>query len=91
MRLTGSAAKNIAAALYTILKNKDRTKTKGHQRLTAMLKSGKELKVFTLPEAHLRQFTMEAKRYGVVYCALRDKKPSADGLGQQNQPHRGAL
>ena len=80
LRLTGSAAKNIAAALYTILKNKDRTKTKGHQRLTAMLKSGKELKVFTLPEAHLRQFTMEAKRYGVVYCALRDKKPSADGL-----------
>ena len=80
LRLTGSAAKNIAAALYTILKNKDRTKTKGHQRLTAMLKSGKELKVFTLPEAHLRQFTTEAKRYGVVYCALRDKKPSADGL-----------
>lgn len=80
LRLTGSAAKNIAAALYTILKNKDRTKTKGHQRLTAMLKSGKELKVFTLPEEHLRQFTVEAKRYGVVYCALRDKKPSADGL-----------
>lgn len=80
LRLTGSAAKNIAAALYTILKNRDRTKTKGHQRLTAMLKSGKELKVFTLPEEHLRQFTVEAKRYGVVYCALRDKKPSADGL-----------
>lgn len=80
LRLTGSAAKNIAAALYTILKNKDRTKTKGHQRLTAMLKSGKELKVFTLPEEHLRQFTMEAKRYGVVYCALRDKKPAPDGL-----------
>ena len=80
LRLTGSAAKNIAAALYTILKNKDRTKTKGHQRLTAMLKSGKELKVFTLPEEHLRQFTVEAKRYGVVYCAIRDKKPSADGL-----------
>ena len=71
LRLSGSAAKNIAAALYTILKNKDRTKTKGHQRLSAMLKSGKELKVFTLPEKHLKQFTVEAKRYGVVYCAIR--------------------
>lgn len=45
-----------------------------------MLKSGKELKVFTLPEEHLKQFTVEAKRYGVVYCALRGKEPSADGL-----------
>ena len=80
LRLTGSAAKNIAAALYTILKNRDKTKTAGRQRLTAMLKSGKELKVFTLPEKHLKQFTVEAKRYGVVYCALRGKEPSADGL-----------
>ena len=80
LRLTGSAAKNIAAALYTILKNRDKTKTAGRQRLTAMLKSGKELKVFTLPEEHLKQFTVEAKRYGVVYCALRGKAPSADGL-----------
>ena len=80
LRLTGSAAKNIAAALYTILKNRDKTKTAGRQRLTAMLKSGKELKVFTLPEEHLKQFTVEAKRYGVVYCALRGKEPSADGL-----------
>ena len=29
LRLTGSAAKNIAAALYTIAKNADRNKTKG--------------------------------------------------------------
>ena len=80
LRLTGSAAKNVAAALYTILKNRDKTKTAGRQRLTAMLKSGKELKVFTLPEEHLKQFTVEAKRYGVVYCALREKQPSTDGL-----------
>lgn len=84
LRLTGSAAKNIAAALYTILKNKDRTKTKGHQRLTAMLKSGKELKVFTLPEAHLRQFMMEAKRYGVVYCR-RDPPENHRRADQEGQ------
>ena len=31
LKLTGAAAKNIAAALYTIFKNKDKTKTAGHQ------------------------------------------------------------
>ena len=48
LRLSGSAAKNVAAAIYTVLKNKDKNKIKGRQRLTAMLKSGKELKVFTI-------------------------------------------
>ena len=76
LKLTGSAAKNIAAALYTILKNK----IAGHQRLTAMLKSGKELKVFSVGEEHLKQFTREARRYGVVYCALKGKEPAPDGL-----------
>lgn len=80
LKLTGSAAKNIAAMIYAVLKNRDKNKTKGHQRLTAILKSGKELKVFTVSEEHLKQFAAEAKRYGVVYCALRGKGKSADGL-----------
>lgn len=80
LKLTGSAAKNIAAAIYAVLKNRDKNKLKGRQRLTAMLKSGKELKVFTVSEQHLKQFAKEAKRYGVVYCALRGKEPSADGM-----------
>lgn len=80
LKLTGAAAKNIAAALYAMFKNRDHSKTKGHQRLSAMLKSGKELKVFTISEEHLRQFAKEAKRYGVVYCALRGKGRSDDGM-----------
>lgn len=80
LRLAGSAAKNIAAALYAVFKNRDKNKIKGKQRLTAMLKSGKELKVFTIDEEHLKQFATEAKRYGVVYCALRGKEKSADGM-----------
>ena len=54
LKLTGSAAKNIAAMLYAVWKNRDKNKTKGHQRLSAMLKSGKELKVFTVSEEHLK-------------------------------------
>lgn len=80
LKLTGSAAKNVAAAIYAVLKNRDKNKIKGHQRLTGMLKSGKELKVFTISEEHLKQFAKEAKRYGVVYCALKGKEKSADGM-----------
>ena len=80
LKLTGSAAKNIAAMIYADWKNRDKNKIKGHQRLSAMLKSGKELKVFTVSEEHLKQFAAEAKRYGVVYCALRGKEKSADGM-----------
>lgn len=44
-----------------------------------MLRSGKELKVFAVRNEDLQKFCQEAKRYGVLYCALRDKK-SEDGL-----------
>ena len=67
LKLTGSAAKNIAAMLYAVLKNRDKNKTKGRQRLTAMLKSGKELKVFTVSEDQLKQFATEAKLNGKVW------------------------
>ena len=80
LKLTGTAAAHIAAAIYVVLKNRDKNKIKGRQRLTAMLKSGKELKVFTVGEEHLKQFAREAKRYGVVYCALRGRGKSEDGL-----------
>lgn len=39
-----------------------------------MLKSGRELTVFSVPEQRLKEFAQEAKRYGVTYCALRDSK-----------------
>ena len=77
-KLSGSAAKQLAIMIYAILK--DQKKTKGKIRLTNMLRSGKELKVFTVSEEHLKQFATEAKRYGVVYCALRGKERSADGM-----------
>ena len=70
--ITGAGAKNIAILLYSNLK--DEKKTKGKARLTSMLRSGKELKVFTVKNADLRKFTQEAKKYGVLYCVLADRK-----------------
>ena len=44
-----------------------------------MLKSGKELKVFAVRDGELRKFCEEAKKYGVLYCVLKDNN-AADGL-----------
>ena len=47
VRLTGSAAKNIAILLASVLKQEisQSNKTRGKARLTNMIKSGKELKL----------------------------------------------
>lgn len=76
-KITGAGAKNLATYLYAVLK--DQKKTKGKTRLEGLLRSGKELKVFAVRSEDLRRFTQEAKRYGVLYCALRDKK-NLDGM-----------
>ena len=71
-KITGAGAKNIAILLYSILK--EEKKTKGKARLSSMLRSGKELKVFTVKNGDLKKFTQEAKKYGVLYCVLADRK-----------------
>ena len=74
-KLTGSAAKNVAILLTSVLKQEvsQSNKTRGKARLTNMIKSGKELKVFSLPQKDLQKFTEQAKKYGVLYCVLRDR------------------
>lgn len=71
-RLTGSGAKNVAAMIYTIMK--DKKQTKGKIKLNNMLRTGKPLKIFTIKNEDLKQFAKEAKIYGISYCALMDRK-----------------
>ena len=78
-RITGVGAKNIAAILYTVLK--DKNKTKGKTSLAKMLRTNKELKIFSIKNEDLKKFTEEAKRYGVLFTALVDKKlKGKDGI-----------
>lgn len=78
-KLTGTGAKNIAAMLYTIMK--DKKQTKGKTRLNNMLKSGKPLKIFSIKQEDLNKFRYEAKKYGILYCALMDRKhKDIDGM-----------
>lgn len=76
-KLSGSGAKNIAALLLAIAK--DKQKVRGKTTLTNMLKSGRPLKVFSIKGEDLRKFSEEAKRYGVLYSAIVEKT-NRDGM-----------
>lgn len=72
MKITGSAAKEMAILLAAALKAEQ--KTAGKARLSSMLKSGKELTVFSLPQKDIKKFVQEAKKYGVLYCTIRERQ-----------------
>ena len=79
IRITGVGAKNIGVMLLALTKNKQ--KMKGRTRLNNMLKTGKPLQIFTIKSEDLKKFSQEAKKYGILYCALADKKNSKiDGM-----------
>ena len=77
VKLAGTGAKQLAILLYAILR--EQKKTKGKTRLTNMLRSGKELKVFAVKDTDLQLFCREAKKYGVLYCVLKDRD-ATDGI-----------
>ena len=77
VKLAGEGAKQLAILLYAILR--EQKKTKGKTRLTNMLRSGKELKVFAVKDTDLQLFCREAKKYGVLYCVLKDRD-ATDGI-----------
>ncbi len=76
-KISGKFAERLAVLLYAVLR--DQKKTRGKIRLTNMLKSEKELKVFAVKDDELKQFCDEAKKYGVLYCVLKDTNAD-DGL-----------
>lgn len=80
-KITGSAAKEIALFLIAALKSKNSNlKLKGKARMASMLKSGKALEIFSVKDSDLQKFAQGAKQYGIVYCVLRNRKNTKDGL-----------
>lgn len=76
-KLSGIGAKNLATYLYAVLTGQKQTR--GRARLQTMISQNSELKVFSVKREDLKEFTKEAKTYGVLFCALRDKK-NIDGM-----------
>lgn len=79
LRITGTGAKNVAVWLIATAKTKEQTR--GKTRLSNLLRTGKPLKIFTISADELKKFSQEAKKYGILYCALADKSNSKiDGM-----------
>lgn len=79
LRIAGEGSKNLIA--FLIAMSKDNRQIKGKTRLTNMLKTGKEVKIFTIKAENLKKFSEEAKKYGILYCVLADKKnEKIDGI-----------
>ena len=71
IKISGQGAKLAAVRIAAALNEEQ--KTRGRSRLTAMLKTGKPLKVYEIQQKDLKTFAQEAKRYGVLYTVLRSK------------------
>ena len=79
VKVTGTGLKGAVALMYALYK--DNKQLSGKTNLSNMLKSGKELKVFSIKEKDLEKFVKQAKKYGVLYSALLDKKgTNLDGM-----------
>ena len=72
LKISGSAAKNLAAALYTVLK--DQKKTKGKARIETMLREKRPMTVYTIKKEDAPEFARQAKGYGILYAPIPVKK-----------------
>lgn len=71
LRISGEAAINVVKMIYAALKG-DLT-TKGKATLWEFLKSGKDQKIFQIPDEYLKAFNTASKKYGFPYVMLKDK------------------
>lgn len=73
--IAGKGALSLATFLIAALK--DQKRTKGKARMQAF--NGKPTKVFVIKAGELKRFAEEAKKYGVLYAAVINRK-RPDGL-----------
>ena len=73
--LTGKGALSLATFLIAALK--DQKRTKGKARMRAF--DGKPTKVFVIKAKDMKQFAEEARKYGILYAAIFNRKRK-DGL-----------
>ena len=77
LRLSGEAGLRIATMIYNALKGNHTTK--GKATLWEFLKSGKDQKLFRIPDEYLKAFTTASKKFGFPFVVLKDKS-NKDGL-----------
>ena len=68
--LAGKGALSLATFLIAVLK--EQKKTKGRARIQAF--NGKPTKVFVIKPEDMKRFAEEAKKYGILYAAVINRK-----------------
>ncbi len=71
LKISGTAIKNVATALYVI--SKDTSSKTGKTRLKNMLKSENGIKMFSIKKKDMETFVKEAKSYGILYYVIKNK------------------
>ena len=72
LRLSGTMAKNLAVFLAAVMKNNQ--KSYGRISMARMLRENRPLKFFTVPSNRIYEFAKEAKKRGLPYVVIRDRK-----------------
>ena len=78
IKVAGKGAVHGAALLSAALSEK--RKSRGKVRLTEMLKEKGGMTLFTLKADELAAFAKSAKKYGIKYCVVKDKKSDGNTL-----------
>lgn len=71
VKLSALGAKNLAAIALALAK--DNPKVRGKTNLDHLLRDGRELKVFPIKTGDLKKFKEQARHYGVLFAAIKDK------------------
>ena len=71
LRIAGAGAAKTAALLRAVFS--DERKTAGRTRIVNLLRTGEEIRVFTVKDSDLVRFSREARRYGVSYTVVKDR------------------
>lgn len=71
VKLAGLGAKNLVALLIALAN--DNQKLTGKTNLKRLIHDGEELTIFSVKKEDLKTFHLESKRYGILYCPIRNK------------------
>ncbi|MEA4894661.1 MAG: PcfB family protein [Oscillospiraceae bacterium] len=77
VKLLAAGSKNLAAFLLALAR--DNKKLMGKTNMARLLKERREIKVFRIKGADLKSFNALAKKYGILYAAVKDKRRN-DGI-----------
>lgn len=86
LRLSGTAAKNIAAMIAALAKQPD--KSPGATRMKALLQSGEPLDYYTVPADKMQEFAEMSKKYGIQYCVAMNQDGAYDLIVKKSDSSR---